>query len=321
MMDRLDAMSVFMTIVEAGSFSEASRRLGIPLATVSRKVSELEAHLKTQLLKRPARTLTLTDQGRSYMAACKRIVEQVEEAEREASGEYRVPMGELAITAPSPLGHMHLLPVALEFMQAYPQIHLRLLLSDRVVNMLEENVDVAVRIGELKDSSMIATRIGSIRHVVCGSPGYFAAHGLPRKPDDLSTHECITVDGAASARGWKFNDGSKEVVVAIKSKMDVSSSEAAITAAIAGVGITRVMSYKMEDARRSGQLKIILENYEPPPWPVNILYTSRRLVPLKLRAFVDWAIPRLRARLVQQDLMFASSDVERRDVSRDLSDV
>ncbi len=300
-MDRLDAMSVFLAIVEAGSFSEASRRLGMPLATVSRRVAELEAHLKTQLIKRPARKLVLTDAGRSYMLACKRIVEQVEEAERDASGEYRVPVGELSVTAPSPLGHMHLLPVALEFMAAYPDIHLRLLLSDRVVNMQEENIDVAVRIGELRDSSMIATRIGSIRNVVCGSPGYFAAHGRPQKPEDLSEHECITIDGAPSQRGWVFAKGSEEVVVPIKSKMDVSSSEAAITAAIAGVGITRVMSYKMEEARRAGQLEILLEAFEPTPWPVNILYTSRRLVPLKLRAFIDWTVPRLRARLARQE--------------------
>lgn len=300
-MDRLDAMSVFVTIVESGSFSEASRRLGMPLATVSRKVAELESHLKTQLLKRSARKLILTEAGHSYMAACKRIAEQVEEAERDASGEYRIPMGELAVTAPSPLGHMHLLPIALEFMKAYPEIHLRLLLSDRVVNMLEEDVDVAIRIGELRDSSMIATRIGSIRNVVCASPAYLAARGRPEWPEDLSKHDCITVDSVASQREWKFAEKSNEVAVAIKSKMDVSSSEAAIIAAIAGVGITRVMSYKMEDARRAGQLEILLEAFEPAPWPVNILYTSRRLVPLKLRAFIDWTVPRLRARLGHQD--------------------
>lgn len=298
-MDRLDAMSVFTSIVEAGSFSEASRRLGMPLATVSRKVAELEEHLKTQLIKRPARKLILTEAGRSYMAACKRIVEQVDEAERDASGEYRIAMGELAVTAPSPLGHMHLLPIALEFMEAYPQIHLRLLLSDRVVNMLEENVDVAIRIGELRDSSMIATRIGSIRNVVCASPTYLASHGLPQKPEDLAEHECITIDSVESQRSWKFTKGSEEVGVPVKSKMDVSSSEAAITAAIAGVGITRVMSYKMEEARRAGKLEILLEHFEPTPWPVNILYPSRRLVPLKLRAFIDWSVPRLRARLGQ----------------------
>ncbi len=300
-MDRLDAMSVFMEIVEAGSFSEASRRLGMPLATVSRRVSELEAHLKTQLLKRPARKLILTDAGRSYIAACKRIIEQVDEAERDASGEYRAPIGELSVTAPSPLGHMHLMPIALEFMAAYPDIHLRIVLSDRVVDLLEENIDVAIRIGELRDSSMIATRVGSIRHVVCGSPGYFARHGKPQRPQDLSEHDCVTLDNGASMRGWKFTEGRAEILVPIKSKLDVSSSEAAIMAAVAGVGIARVMSYKMEDSLRARQLEIVLEDFEPEPWPVNILYTARRLVPLKLRTFIDWTVPRLRARLDQQD--------------------
>ncbi len=299
-MDRLDAMSVFMKILEAGSFSEASRRLGMPLATVSRKVADLEAHLKTQLLKRPARTLVLTDAGKSYIAACKRIIEQVDEAERDASGEYRTPMGELAVTAPSPLGHMHLLPIALEFVNAYPEIHLRMVLSDRIVNLLEENIDVAIRIGELHDSSMVAVRIGSIRNVVCASPAYLATRGRPEQPDDLSGHDCVTIDGAASPRGWKFTKGDEDKYVPVKSRLDVSSSEAAILAAVAGVGIARVMSYKMEAARRAGELEIILEQHEPTPWPVNMLYTSRRLVPLKLRTFIDWSVPRLKSRLGQQ---------------------
>jgi DNA-binding transcriptional LysR family regulator len=296
-MDRLDAMSVFIAIVEAGSFSEASRRLGIPIATVSRRLAELEAHLKTQLLKRTARKLMLTDSGHAYLAACRRIIEQVDEAERDAAGEYNAPMGELAVTAPSPLGHMHLMPLALEFMAAYPDIHLRLVLSDRVVNLLEENVDVAIRIGELRDSSMIATRVGAIRHVVCASPGYFSARGRPKNPQDLTEHDCITIDQATSPRGWSFTDGATEAVVPVKSKIDVSSSEAAIMAAIAGVGVTRVMSYKMMAALGAGQLEIVLDEFEPEPWPVNILYTARRLVPLKLRTFIDWTAPRLRARL------------------------
>lgn len=298
-MDRLDAMSVFMGIVEAGSFSEASRRLGVPLATVSRRLAELEAHLRTQLIKRPARKLILTDSGRSYIAACKRILEQVEEAERDASGEYRVPRGELAVTAPNPLGHMHIMPMALEFMTAYPEIHLRMLFSDRIVNLLEENVDVAVRIGELRDSSMIATRVGSIRHVVCASPHYFATYGRPEKPQDLARHDCITIDRAASPRGWRFMDGSVEVTVPVNSKIDVNSSEAAIIAATAGVGIARVMSYKAQDALCAGLLEIALDEFEPEPWPVNIMYNASRLVPLKLRTFIDWTVPRLRARLAQ----------------------
>jgi DNA-binding transcriptional LysR family regulator len=274
--------------------------MGMPIATVSRRVAELEAHLKTQLLKRPVRKLTLTDSGRSYIAACKQIMEQVEEAERTASGEYRDPVGELVVTAPSPLGHMHLMPIALEFMAAHPAIHLRLLLTDRVVNLHDENVDVAIRIGELRDSSMIAARVGSIRHVVCASPGYLAARGRPTSPADLTLHDCISIEHPATPRGWIFRDSAGQILVPINSRLDVSSSEAAIMAAIAGVGIARVMSYKMEEARRAGELDIVLEEFEPDPWPVNILYAGHRLVPLKLRTFVDWTVPRLKARLSQQ---------------------
>src|SRR6266849_5414068 len=180
MMDRLDSMQVLITAVEAGSLSAAGRRLGIPLATVSRKVSELESHLRTRLLTRTRRGLTLTDAGRSYVEACKRILQEVGEAERAASGEYSAPKGDLIITAPIVFGRLHVLPIAMEFLKAYPEINIRIVLADRVVDLLEDHVDLAVRIGELPDSSLVATRVGSIRRVVCGSPGYFAERGTPQ---------------------------------------------------------------------------------------------------------------------------------------------
>src|SRR6266568_5186274 len=166
-MDRLDAMSVIIAVTETGSFSAASRKLRTPVATVSRKVSELETRLKAELFQRSSRRMMLTDAGRSYIEACKRIIEQVDDAEREVSGEYRIPKGDLAVTSPWGLGHMHLLPIAVEFMNAYPEIALRLVLTDRIVNTVEENVDISVRIGNLPDSNLIATRIGSVRFVLC----------------------------------------------------------------------------------------------------------------------------------------------------------
>ena len=298
-MDRLDAMSVFMEIVRAGSFSAASRQLGMPLATVSRKIADLEAHLKTGLIKRPARPLALTEAGEAYLDACRQIIAKVEEAERDASGEYEAPKGELTVTAPMPLGHMHLIPIALEFLATYPEIRLRLILSDRVTNMIDENIDAAIRIGELADSSMIATRVGSIRHVVCASPGYFDARGRPQVPQDLVDHECVTVDNYAPSRQWTFTDGPGEIKVPIRSRLDVNTSEAGIIAAIAGVGVTRVMSYKIEQARSAGELEVVLKGFEPTPWPVNIIHPAQRLVPLKLRTFIDWVAPRLRARLAE----------------------
>ena len=298
-MDRLDAMSVLLAVVEAGSLSAASRKLGTPLATVSRKISELESHLRTKLLHRSTRQMTLTDAGRSYLDACRRIIEQVEEAEREAKGEYRAPRGDLTVTAPAAFGQLHLLPVVLEFLVAYPDIDLRLLLSDNILNLLEDRVDLAIRIGTLPDSSMIATRIGTIRRVVCASPTYLAVRGRPQKPSDLCGHDCITFDRFASPHAWKFANGNGEILVPIRSRLTVSTAEAAIAAAVAGVGITRVMSYRMENASRAGALEIVLEAFEPTPRPVNIVYPEQRLLPLKVRVFLDWATPRLKVRLTQ----------------------
>ena len=181
-MDRLDAMAILLAVVEAGSLSGAARRLGTPLATVSRKVSELEAHLKTRLLIRSSRQLTLTDAGRSYVTACKRIIDDVDQAERAASGEYSSPKGGLVITAPVVFGRLHVLPIVVQFLEAYPDIDIRMVLADRVIHLLDDHIDIAVRIGDLPDSSLIAIKTGEIRHVVCGSPAYFAAHGDPDEP-------------------------------------------------------------------------------------------------------------------------------------------
>jgi DNA-binding transcriptional LysR family regulator len=292
-------MSVIVAVAETGSLSAASRKLGRPVATVSRKLSELEARLNTQLFQRSSRQMTLTDAGRSYIEACKRIIEQVNDAEREVSGEYRTPTGDLTVTAPWGLGHMHLLPIACEFLSAYPDIALRLVLSDRVLRPLEDHIDVAIRIGNLPDSSMIATRIGSIRFVLCASPAYLAARGGPKAPNDLCDHDCITIDDLAAPRTWKFAKGNGEITAPIRSRLTVNTSEAAVDAAIAGAGIARVMSYKMEAARRTGDLVVMLEDFEQEPWPVHIVYTERKPVPLKLRAFLNWVTPRLKARLNQ----------------------
>ncbi len=296
-MDRLEAMSVIIAVTETGSFSAASRRLGSPIATVSRKVSELEARLKAELFQRSSRRMTLTDAGRSYIEACRRIIEQVDDAEREVSGEYRTPKGDLAVTAPWGLGHLHLLPLAVEFMQAYPEIALRLVLTDRIVNTAEENIDVAIRIGTLPESSMIAARIGSIRLVVCASPPYLAARGVPEDPGALADHDCITVETLGAPVPWRFVMGERTIVAPVRSRLCVSTSEAAVQAALAGAGLTRVMSYKMEEARRAGTLAIVLAAFEQEPLPVHIVYPQRKIVPLKLRAFLDWATPRLKARL------------------------
>jgi DNA-binding transcriptional LysR family regulator len=298
-MDRLESMSTLLAAVEAGSLSAASRKLGMPLATVSRKVSELEAHLRTRLVTRTSRRLTLTDAGRSYAAACKRILEDIAEAERAAAGEYIAPRGDLIITAPIVFGRVHVLPVAIEFLKAYPDIDIRVVLADRVVNLQEDDVDLAIRIGELPDSSLIATRVGSIRHVICGSPAYFAERGTPKSPGELTGHDCITFDGLMSPDGWKFVVGKSTVSVAIRSRLTVNTAEAAIDAAVAAVGVTRVLSYQVASALRAGTLALALRKFEPAPWPVSLVHAGQGLLPLKLRAFLDFAAPRLKARLAQ----------------------
>jgi DNA-binding transcriptional LysR family regulator len=296
-MDRIESMSVIIAIAEAGSLSAASRQLRIPIPTVSRRLSELETRLKTQLFQRSPRHLTLTDAGRSYAEACKRIIEQVNDAEKEASGEYRTPTGDLTVTSPWGLGHLHLLPLSCEFLNIYPDIALRLLLSDRVLNPIENKIDLAIRIGSLPDSSMIATRIGSVRVVACASPEYLAARGRPESPDDLSSHDCITVAETGAPRSWKFMSGGNEIATPIRTRLTVNTSEAAVEAAIAGAGIARVMSYKMEAARRTGRLSIVLATFEKDPLPVHVVYTERKPMPLKLRVFLTWLTPRLKARL------------------------
>jgi DNA-binding transcriptional LysR family regulator len=296
-MDRLEAMSAFLAAVEAGSLSGASRKLGMPLATLSRKVSELETHLRTRLVTRTSRRLILTDAGRSYVAACKRILDDVREAERAAAGEYSAPKGELIITAPIVFGRLHVLPVLLEFLNTYPEIDVRLTLADRVVNLQEDHVDLAVRIGELPDSSLVAMRVGSIGRVVCGSSAYFAERGTPKRPNELSKHDCITFNGLTSPEAWIFPSGKGNISVAVHSRLTVNTAEAAIDAAIAGLGITRVLSYQVADAMRTGALVLALREFEPPPVPVSLVHAGQGRLALKLRAILDFAAPRLKARL------------------------
>jgi DNA-binding transcriptional LysR family regulator len=296
-MDRFESMSTLIATVEAGSFSGASRRLRMPLATVSRKVSELEAHLGTRLLQRSTRKLALTDAGRAYVAVCKRVLEQLEEADRAATGEYTAPKGDLVVAAPIVLGRMHVVPVVAEFLRAYPGIDVRLVLSDRVTNLLEERVDVAIRVGELADSSLMAVRVGQIERVICGSPAYFARRGTPKKPAQLAEHDCVTFEGIASPTAWSFITRKAKVSVRVRSRLVVNTAEAAIDAAVAGVGITRVLSYQIAAAESAGTLVRVLRSFESNPVPVHLVYTGQPLLPLKLRAFLDFAAQSLKSRI------------------------
>ena len=295
-MSRLESMSVLVAVVDAGSLSAAARHLGMPLATVSRKVAELESHLNTRLLHRTTRQLSLTEAGSSYVAACRRILEDIGEAERAASGEYAAPKGELVLTAPIVFGRLHVVPVVAEFLAHYPEIDVNLILTDRVVHLMDEHVDIAVRIGELPDSSFMAKKVGAVRRVVCASPAYLARHGVPLQPEELASHECISFEVLASMRAWSFGSGKAEQSVPIHSRFTVNTAEAAISAAVLGVGLTRVLSYQVADALHDGKLQVVLENFESAPLPINLVHKGQGPVPLKLRAFLDFVTPRLRTR-------------------------
>ncbi|TIU05081.1 MAG: LysR family transcriptional regulator, partial [Mesorhizobium sp.] len=204
--------------------------------------------------------------GHAYLAACRRILDEVGEAERAAAGEYSAATGELIITAPIVFGRLHVLPVVTGFLAAYPDVTIRLMLADRITQLSEEHIDLAVRIGELPDSSLVATRIGSIRRVVCASPAYLAEHGMPETPRDLGAHNCITFEGLTAPAAWTFATGKTELAVPIRSRLRVNTAEAAVDAAIAGVGLTRVLSYQITAAVRAGTLCTVLEAFEPQPW-------------------------------------------------------
>ena len=287
-MDRLESMSTFLAVVETGSLSAAARRLKTPLATVSRKVSELESHLRTKLFNRSSRKLVLTDAGNSYFAACKRILADVTEAERAASGEYSAP------TAPVGLGRAYLIPILADFLKAYPDIKASLLLADRVQSLFQEQIDVGLRIGPLPDSSLIAVRVGTTHRVVCASPAYLAAHGTPRTPDELAGHDCITYAGFMSPDVWTFFKDKTAVAVPVHARLVVGSAEAACDAACAGIGITSAFAYHFRTALEHGALTTLLDEFQPAPLPVNLVYAANRFLPIKVRAFLDFAAPKLK---------------------------
>jgi DNA-binding transcriptional LysR family regulator len=238
----------------------------------------------------------LTDAGAAYVAACKRILEEVAEVERAASAEYRAPRGDLVVTAPIVFGRLHALPAVNEFLARCPEIDVRLLLSDRNMHLIDDHIDLAVRIGPLADSTLITTRVGSVRRVVCASPSYLAAVGAPKVPEDLAALACVTFDSLPPSATWTFRDLQSRAArtVPIRSRLSVNTAEAAIDAASAGIGITRVLSYQAASAVAAGRLRIVLAKFEPEPLPINLVHVGQGLPPLKTRAFIDFAAPRIR---------------------------
>ncbi len=296
-MDRLDAMATLLAVVDTGSFSAASRKLRVPLTTVSRRISDLEAHLRTKLLHRTTRRVTLTDPGASFVSVCRRVIEQIDEAERAASGEYQTPRGELTVTAPLVFGRLHLVPVAAEFMTEYPDIRLTFRFNDRVLDLQDEHIDVAIRIGQLADSTQRARRIGTIRRLICASPAYLARRGEPGSLDDIAEHDCVGFHGIDPPGGWMFSTKEGVVTVPIRSRITLDTMESVIDAGMAGMGLVRAFCYHVRPALRAGALRSVLADYTPPSLPVHALHPGGALLPLKVRAFMDFCVPRLQARL------------------------
>lgn len=301
-MDRFEAMAMFVKVAEQGSFSAAARILGVPLPTLSRKIMDLETLLGARLLIRTTRKLTLTDSGEVYLSATRQILEQVNQAERIAAGEFSKPKGELIVTAPIMFGRIHVLPVVTEFLTEFPEINIRLILSDSTLDLIDKQVDIALRIGNLPDSSMIATRVGSIRNVTCASPSLLAEFGTPCHPSELFQWPAVILNNAAMPEfSWRFNEKGSGAFIdtVISPRLAVTTSESAVQAAEQNVGVTRALHYQVIDALDSGTLCIILDQYECNPLPVHLIHTSVGQMPLKVRCFLDFAAPELRARLTK----------------------
>ncbi len=295
-MDRLAAITVFTAVADAGSLSAAARRLGMPLTTVSRHLAALEEEVGARLITRTTRQLALTEAGRLYLNSSRRILAEFEAVELRLAGEQADPQGELALTAPVLFGRLHVLPIVTEFLGAFPRVTARMLLLDRVVDLVEEGLDIGVRIGNLPDSSMRAIRVGAVRFVLCASPSYLAARGTPETPKELAGHGCISFTALSHVEHWSFA-GPKPERVTVTSRLTVNTADAAIDAAKAGLGITRVLSYQAEAGLADGALRLILERFEPEAIPVHLLHREDRLPQAKVQRFLSFAAPRLRARL------------------------
>ncbi|MDM7930259.1 MAG: LysR substrate-binding domain-containing protein [Blastomonas fulva] len=291
-MDRLDAMRVILAVVDAGSLSAGSRKLNAPLPSVSRKVAELERHLGTNLLVRTSRNIQLTDAGRDYVEAARRIITDLDEAERRASGEYSTPRGILTVTMPVEFGARHVMPIALSFMAEYPEVTLNLITSDRVVPMVDEHVDVAIRLGNLGDSALYAVKVGAFRLITCASPEYLQRCSMPTDPRDLPAHEGVQF--GTQQMFWSFSLDGEDVVCAPRTRITVNSAAGNLAAALGGVGIARLFDYQVRGHLRSGALVRVLPDGDSEPRPVHLVYPRQGLLPLKVRAFIDWATPRLR---------------------------
>lgn len=294
-MDRLHLINVFVAVVDANGFAGAARKLSISPPAVTRAISELEAHLGVRLLTRTTRVVRVTEAGARYVEDCRRILAELAEADESVSGLHAAPRGRLTLTAPVLFGALFVTPIVTEYLQRYPEVTASCWFLDRVVNMVDEGVDIGVRIGELPDSSLQAIRVGRVRRVICAAPSYLKRHGAPQTPDELTAHTIVSASGVTPTPEWRLVENGAPKLVKLQPRMTTTTNDSAVAAAVAGFGLTRLMSYQVAEHVREGRLQLVLSEFETAPLPVHLVHREGRHASQKARAFLDLAIERLRA--------------------------
>jgi DNA-binding transcriptional LysR family regulator len=292
--DRFVALKVFVAVGEEQSFSAAARRLALSPPAVTRAISALEQTLGVKLLQRTTRIVRLTEAGARYLLDCKRVLSELEDADQAVSGAQAEVRGTLAITASVLFGRLFVAPLLREFLSRHPKVNVRALFVDRVVDLIDEGLDVAVRVAHLSDASFTAIRVGAVRNVVCASPGYLKRHGVPRSPEDVKERAALCYSADRSPPVWTFQVGKRTVSVRPSARLIVNSQEVAMQGAVAGEGLTRVLSYQAAADVKAGRLRVILSEFEPAPIPIHVIHREGRRAAARVRAFVDFAVAELR---------------------------
>jgi DNA-binding transcriptional LysR family regulator len=295
MQDRLDALTIFVAVAEHQSFAEAARQLGRSPASATRAIAALEERLQTRLFNRTTRSIALTDAGTRYLETCRRLLATYDELEAVNSRERVEPRGWISVTAPTMFGRLHVLPLVRSFLDKYPQVDLRMLLLDRVVSLVDEGLDLGVRIGQLPDSSLQAIRVGQVRRIVCATPEYIAGHGVPATVRDLGSHSLVACTAVTPIPDrWSFHAPSGVISVPVRPRLVVNTTAAAVDAALEDLGLTCIRSYQAEPHAAAGRLQTVLVEYEPPPAPIHIVRPEGRHLPAKVRLFLDHVAEGLR---------------------------
>ncbi|SFH74493.1 LysR substrate-binding domain-containing protein [Albimonas pacifica] len=292
-MDRLQSLRIFAAVAEAGGFAAGARAVGLSAPSATRGVNELEAQLGARLFTRTTRRVRLTDVGRAYLAEVQEVLARLQAADEAAAGAGGSPAGRVRLTCPQEFGRIHVAALLTEFLDLHPRVTVEALMVDRVVNLVEEGVDVAIRIGPLPASDLAAVRVGAVRRVVCGAPAYFARHGTPQAPRDLPGHRIVATHAGGGGPVWRFGPGEREAV-RCAAGLTVTSVAASIEIARSGWGLCRALSYQVDDDVEAGRLVCVLEDHAPEPLPVHVVHVEGRRTAPKIRAFVDFAARRLR---------------------------